>query len=153
MPEAGLEPARPSKGTPDFKSPELVSACLGRSELFLPTRPLRPPHRCRRLGRSRRVSLPTLDATLAAEDATERRPAVLTPLAASQRATKCVGVPRRRHRRLTGKLAEDSLVQTRGFGAAALKSTHADVSELRHRQPRRLSLLRPVPEPPHGGRT
>ena len=44
------------------------------------------------------------------------------------------------------------VASTRRFGAAALKSAHADVSELRHREPRGLSLLRPVPEPPRGSR-
>ena len=60
MPGAGLEPARPQRGHLIFKSPLRVSVYLGRSELFLLTRPLRPPHQCRRLGLSRRVSLALL---------------------------------------------------------------------------------------------
>ena len=60
MPGAGLEPARPLRGTPDFKSPLPISAYLGGSEFFLLTGPIRPSDRLRPLGLSRRVSLPLL---------------------------------------------------------------------------------------------
>ena len=56
----GTRTRTPPRGTPDFKSPLRASVYLGRSELFLLTRPLRPPHQCRHLGLSRWVSLPLL---------------------------------------------------------------------------------------------
>ena len=56
----GTRTRTPPRGTPDFKLPLSVSACLGRSELFLLTRPVRPFHRRRPLGSSRWVSLPLL---------------------------------------------------------------------------------------------
>src|SRR5437773_1064663 len=58
MAGGGTRTRTPPEGTPDFKSPVPISACLGRSEFFLLTRPIRRSDRLRHLGLSRRVSLP-----------------------------------------------------------------------------------------------
>ena len=57
VPGVGSHP-HPRRGTPDFKSPLSISACLGRSEFFLLILSIRPSRRRRHLGLSRRVSLP-----------------------------------------------------------------------------------------------
>jgi hypothetical protein len=56
----GTRTRTPPRGTPDFKSPRLISAYLGRSGLSLLVRPIRSSRRRRHLGLSRRVSLPLL---------------------------------------------------------------------------------------------
>ena len=61
----GTRTRTPPEGTPDFKSPLPISVYLGRSEVFLLTRPIRPSHRRGHLGLSRWVSLPLLLPPLA----------------------------------------------------------------------------------------
>ena len=59
MRKGGVSGRFPSAwGTPDFKSPSLISVYLGGSEFFLLTKPIRRSNRLRHLGLSRRVSLP-----------------------------------------------------------------------------------------------